>query len=164
MMWTLFFSLAQARDGTGIGILGPVPEEPASVRPTYGRGEGRDMARVSEPELLVPVGFDSSRGNFWERYYDETGQVWRYREVESILSGQASSSEYIADARRKRRVGYTLGIVGEIFFPNTLGCCVSDGAMMYAYYESEQSRSAALTAYNLRNQHPVIEAEPAAPD
>jgi hypothetical protein len=155
MSWTLLLALAHAQDGTAIGIVGPLPEEPASVQPTHSRSIGLDMARAAHPEVLVPVGYNSSRGNFWERYYDESGQVWRYREVEAILALEAGSAQYIDQAKRKRRVGYTIGIVGLICFPDTLGCCVSEGGMDYAYYASTASFRSALTSYNLRNQMPA---------
>ena len=162
MMWTLLIGLAQARDGTSIGVLGPLPQEPASVKPSHTRAEGAELALSADPKVLIPVGYDSSHGNMWERYYDESGEVWRYREVESILAMHSGSAEYIAQAKRKRKIGYSLGIAGALLFPDTLGCCFSEGAMSYAYRESEQSLRSALTTYNLRDQMPAeLAAEPA---
>lgn len=157
MIWTLLLAVAQARDGTAIGILGPLPEEPAQVKPTYGRAEGMDQARVLEPEVLVPVGYDTGRANFWERYYDEQGRVYRTREVEVILAGSPASSEYLRDAQRTRRRGNTVAIVAALLLPDTLGCCVSEGAATYAYYEAQQDFNAGLTSYNLRNEVPQVD-------
>lgn len=154
MMWSVLISLVQAQEGAGIGILGPVPAEPSSARPTYTRRKGRDMAQVAEPTFLVPVGYLSGKTNDWNRYYDEDGTVYRFREANAILEGAPAAGAHMEKASKHRTRATLMFIAGEVLFPNTLGCCIA-GSGMESYGAAEESFRSALTSYNLRDELPV---------
>ena len=69
--------------GDSIGIEGELPAQPESKKPTWHWRKEAGIAGEQTPEVLVPIGFINNKTNWWGRYYDEQGQV--YRKTESVL-------------------------------------------------------------------------------
>ena len=103
---TTALAVAEPRSGEAIGISTPVPEQPSVTKPTWSRSRGLAIAQDPEerPKLLVPVGYLESKTNWWGRYYDDNGNIYRGNEVMVVLTSSGLAEEEIADYKRHQMI------------------------------------------------------------
>ena len=148
MWFVLMVGVATAGSGGEIGVDGEVPKEPSSVRPEYSIFEGAKEVRSASPETLVPVGFTTDKVNWWGRYYDEEGTVYRGSEVVVILKGAGCSRDEIRGYEKNNTIAAVCYISTVVLSPTLVGWVPCYLGGVYFSIQASHDLQDALYEYN----------------
>lgn len=148
-------ALAGGPSGAEIGISADVPIQPSSKKPTWSMSQGKSQARDTDkhPDLLVPIGYNADKLNWWGRYYDEDGNVYRGREAMAIVRASGCAVEHLDNYQRNlmlanvcyiSSIPLNLTVVG---LPCGLGCM---GVGSYFMFKAGKDFELGLREFNAR--------------